>query len=278
MKQILLLTDFSKNATNAINYALALFKDEPCEYTVLNIQKTSDFTTDDIYAASPGTTVYESVIADNSRALDAYIAELETRYGNGDIRFNGIVDYDVFTDAVNQAVTANNIDYVVMGTNGATGAREVLFGSNTLQVIRNVVCPTLVVPESFDFRPINKLLYTQSHELQFKSADFAPLLALLKNNSVQINMLGIHPKEHNNSLDANLNQLKEAVFLDWETQIKSLDGLDVPTAVSAYQQLEPVDLHVFFAEPESVFKRLFYGSEMGQVSYQTLIPLLVLPH
>jgi len=36
MKKILLPTDFSKNAINAIDYALQLFKDETCVCFILN--------------------------------------------------------------------------------------------------------------------------------------------------------------------------------------------------------------------------------------------------
>ena len=36
MKKILLPTDFSENALNAIDYALQLFKDETCAFFILN--------------------------------------------------------------------------------------------------------------------------------------------------------------------------------------------------------------------------------------------------
>ena len=36
MKKILLPTDFSENALNAIHYALHLFKDESCAFFILN--------------------------------------------------------------------------------------------------------------------------------------------------------------------------------------------------------------------------------------------------
>ena len=48
MKSILLPTDFSKNSINAIEYAVNLFKDEPVEFFVLNIQKASTFVSDDL--------------------------------------------------------------------------------------------------------------------------------------------------------------------------------------------------------------------------------------
>ncbi len=60
MKKILLPTDFSENSTNAIHYAMAFFKDEACEFYVLNVQKMSSFISDDLMAAQPSVTIFDS--------------------------------------------------------------------------------------------------------------------------------------------------------------------------------------------------------------------------
>ena len=39
------------------------------------------------------------------------------------------------------------LDLVIMGTQGATGAKEVLFGTHAVQVLHKASCPVLVVPE-----------------------------------------------------------------------------------------------------------------------------------
>ena len=276
MKRILLLTDFSINATNAITYALAHFTQQDCQYVVLNIQKSGDFNTDDLITATAGTSIYDSIIADNQLALDNYISELKTTYAPQQLNVKGIVDYDVFTDAVNQVVLQHNIDLLVMGTNGATGAKEVLFGSNTLQVIRQVTCPLLVVPVGFEFKKIQRVLYTQTQSRNFSSNDFTPLLNFIAPTTPQIALLGIHSKDHLLQLDEELQHLKNTVFQSFNTKIASLDGLDSKTAIDAYQQLNPVDLHVFFAQHESVFYRLLFGSKTSQISQKSRVPLLIL--
>ena len=42
-KKILLPTDFSKNAWNAILYALELYKNETCEFYIVNIFSAKDY-------------------------------------------------------------------------------------------------------------------------------------------------------------------------------------------------------------------------------------------
>ena len=62
MKSILLPTDFSKNSVNAINYAMALFKDVSCDFYLLNVQKASSFISDDMMVMASSATIYQTII------------------------------------------------------------------------------------------------------------------------------------------------------------------------------------------------------------------------
>ncbi len=276
MIRVLLLTDFSPEADNAIKYAVALFKEMPCEFVVLNVHKSSDFTTDSILTATPESSVYDSIIADNTAALNKYMAQINEQYNSPSHSFKGLVDYDVFTDAVIQAINQYNIDYLVMGTSGHTGLKESIFGSNVLHVIRQVACPLIVVPENYAFNGLNKVLFTQTQEQMFANTAFNPLMLLLKNREAQVHLLGIHPKDHKAKLDTNLESLKQTVFKEFTGTLESLDGLNVATAIDAYEQLHPIDLHVFFAQHESLWHRIIFGSQTSQIRHKTHVPLLLL--
>ncbi len=57
-KRILIPTDFSKNALNAIRYALELYKKEPCEFYFLNVFRVDYYTTDTLIVPEPGKAPY----------------------------------------------------------------------------------------------------------------------------------------------------------------------------------------------------------------------------
>ncbi|HAT67935.1 MAG TPA: universal stress protein, partial [Flavobacteriaceae bacterium] len=48
MRKVLIPTDFSRNAWDAIAYAVDLFKNEPCEFYILNVYSLADFATDNL--------------------------------------------------------------------------------------------------------------------------------------------------------------------------------------------------------------------------------------
>lgn len=280
MNRILLLTDFSDNATQAISYAFDLWRGQDCKFFILNIQKTSEFTTDDLITAKPHESVFSSIIADNKTQLETYVSKLRGQVENENFEIIPKVDYDAFTDAVNQAIDAFEIEYVVLGTNGASGPAEVIFGSNTLQVIRRVNCPTIVVPEGFAFRPLKDILYSQTDDSIATEDELLPFLKLIQNRSPQIHLLGIQTPDSSNGdvIKQRLDLMEQKALAGFNCVQQMLENLPVPEAIIAYEQLKNIDLHVFSVQRKSFLKRFLFGSDTGQISHRTKVPLLVLHH
>ena len=61
MKNILLLTDFSKNSINAIRYALNLFENDICTFHILNVRSPSGYVAVDLISADHES-IYDTVI------------------------------------------------------------------------------------------------------------------------------------------------------------------------------------------------------------------------
>ncbi len=268
MKRILLPTDFSKNSLNAIDYALALFERQPCEFFFLNIQKPSHFVTDDLIAGAPSTSIYEAIANDNKKQLEGLKESFVERYRDQPFEFETRFDFDSLEDAIQQLVNEESIELVIMGTNGATDAEEVLFGSNTLRVIRNVRCPILAVPEGYRFNGLSSLLFTLTEEGEFHPDALQPLEGLLRDHIVTLEVLQLNTQR----------ELPKSALLERFAGINYHPLEDIPTeyAVNSYEQLFPVDMHAIFIQPKGFFARIFSGSENTKITYQTRVPLLVL--
>ena len=66
---------------------------------------------------------------------------------------------NVLSSEVTRTVETEGIDIVIMGTQGATGAKEILFGTNTVHVIKNAKCPVLVIPSALSMKHQNKYFF-----------------------------------------------------------------------------------------------------------------------
>lgn len=275
MKNVLLPTDFSENSINAIKYAASFFKDSEVNFFVLNVQKTSDYTTSDLISSSANTSVYKAILDDNKKELNKLISTLKTENASEKFSFEALLDFDVFTDAVQQAVKSNKIDLIIMGTNGATGAKEVIFGSNTINVIRHSNCPLIAIPEDYSFKKIESVLFSINNQNRFTQSGIETLKEILIRYKSKLKILEIK-EEGVAPAGIKAKGSMEALFKDFEHTYHTLTGIRASAAISAFEQLFPIDLHAIFVEKESFFDRLLLGSETSRISYGSRVPLLIM--
>ena len=275
MKNILLLTDLSINSRNAIEYALHFFTNKRCTFFLLHVQKASFYTTDDLMVATPTTTIHESLLKSKRQKLERLVTDLECEHPDANFHFKPLLDFDYFTDAVTQAVEANYIDVIVMGSNGATGAAEVIFGSNTVRVMRKLNCPLLVVPEGFRYNKIKSVLFALHTEDQFEEEKTTILKKILNKENASLRILHIEDKKYNSSWFVQENAIKKA-FSRTICTFYCIKEVPAPEAINSFVQILKIDLTVMIIHPESFIKRFLEGSEISKISYSLRNPLLIL--
>ena len=140
MKTILLPTDFSENASNAMNYAAALFEHEACRFVLLNAY----------YATPPSIenlniNYIEPIDKFSEEQLSIQLHKFKSLSHHPHSTFEKSKIFGEIANVVEQAVEEVSADCIVMGTKGATGLTEILMGSNTFSVVRKVNCPVICV-------------------------------------------------------------------------------------------------------------------------------------
>lgn len=277
MKNILLPTDFSDNSLNAINYALQLFKNWECSFYILNIQKQSEFILDDFMTESPNSSIHNTIAQDNKKELKNFVNKIRNNHTNKNFNFKLLFDFDNLIHAIKETVVSKNIDLILMGTNGATGAKEIIFGSNTLNVIRKIDCPILVIPESYKFKGIKSVLFSTDDFNNSSKTGLSLLMDLKSNYDASLDVLDIDFS--NNHDEKMLRELYLKNLLEGQKHnYYSITNVPAPMVISTITQLLDYDIHALFIEPKSTFiERFLYGSdEAHEISYRTTIPLLIM--
>ena len=273
MKNILLLTDFSDNANNAIHYAMQLFAEDSCNFYLMHVHKISSFTSDDLMR-SPKNSIYQSITQEPKKKLNTIAEALKNTYHNANHSFNIHVDFDVFIDAIKQTVKNKNIDFIVMGTNGITGAKEVFLGSNTIHVIRHVNCKTLIIPEAYQFKPIKEILLPLTPKNHIENKPFTELLEFMETYLLHLHVLRINPNNKDNEF-----QLKDKSILSIiDCKYHNVNNVPINFAIASYLQTNTVDFISLFAEKEGFLDRIFSKSETRIDTSKINKPILVLHH
>ena len=274
MKNILLLTDFSKNSINALHYALQIFEDSSSNFFLLNVQSPSSFGTNDLMLAG-NESLYDSIVKDTKGKLDKLVLKLKAEFKNKSYNITPLVDYDVLTDAINQVKKSNDIDLVVMGTNGVTGASEVVFGSNTINVIRKVDCPILVIPKGFKYRTPKGILLPLDLSDSLSGKAFNNVLNFARRFSEKIHLLRIKPKNEDSKKQKNDIKNIDSFISDISHEYHVISDVPIEYAVDCYTQTHSIDLTTLLVQKESLFERFFIGSPTTQISNNIRVPLLI---
>ncbi len=162
MKRILVPTDFSDNAYDALYYATRLFKNESCQFYILNTSHDEEM---HVLAS-----MIDTSDADVQIRKEANERLIETLHSivrdTEDFKhtFETILSSKKLLETIEDTVKEKSIDLIVMGTKGATGAKGFFVGSNTSNIIEKIkCCPVLAVPDEFNFEDTEKATFSDQN-------------------------------------------------------------------------------------------------------------------
>ncbi len=275
MKSILLLTDFSENAFNTMQYAVAMLSDTKCKFHVLTVEEPSNYLTGRLLSATSSSTIYDTVFKENKEKQIELINNLQNAFPDSNHSFQTHVKFDDFENAVKDIIEEENIELLFMGATGTSNLEESLFGSSTLRVIDNVTVSALVVPKNYSYQPIKSVLFSEHKEDDLPSKPLDSLRFILKKFEPELHVLQINEaNEDKNAETENILENTSLQFLSYKMHY--LNGIPTPQAIQAFTQLFDVQLHALFLKKESFIERFIYGSKNAGHRYKTNLPLLIL--
>lgn len=277
MKKILLPTDFSPNSWNAIAYALELFKDQECTFYLLNIYKPVIYHIENVLM-NPAQFEMGDVIRETSlKGLAALEQKIQEQFNNPNHSFECIAAFNTLVLEIKEIVEEKDVDYVVMGTKGASGAKEVLFGSNTVHVFRNIKCPVLAVPDNFEYESPFEILFPSDFELDFQDAHILPLLNLASQFNSRVHILHVITHDALNERQMQNKQKLEDYFKPIPHLFHFDQNKKIPEAISNFQLKSRINLLVMVNNKHSIFENLFFKSSINQIGFHLNSPFLVIP-
>jgi nucleotide-binding universal stress UspA family protein len=185
MKRILLPTDFSDNARNAMEYALNMFGANDMEYIIVNIYAEPYSNTELLVS------VDEILEKDSEKGLEEDHAYLKSLFPKESFQIQLWSKYGGLPFEINRICEEEKIDYIVMGTKGASGLKKVLIGSNTADVIKTVKTPVLSIPENIKYITLSQIAFTTDYDSLNDKHALDPLVWIAKEKHSQIKIVNV---------------------------------------------------------------------------------------
>ena len=164
MKKILVPCDFSAPSKEAYKFALEIASISKGEiYVIHHIELPL------IYETTIGVQTRlvdsENRIKLKERATKAFKKLTETFYTPASTAVHFKMIDDFILPGIRTFISENNIDLVIMGTNGSSGLEEFLIGSNTEKVVRYSPVPVIAVKKASAFGGIQHIVFPSDLEL-----------------------------------------------------------------------------------------------------------------
>jgi nucleotide-binding universal stress UspA family protein len=163
MKRILVPTDFSEYAENALKVAAIIAKKNNCEIFLLHLLELPNQMND---AVTGGSSIPE-VMLFIKKANETLQKTKEQPYLNG-ISVNASVQFERAFSGILSFNKKNEIDLIVMGSHGTSGIEEVLIGSNTEKVVRLSEIPVLVIKKDIRDFKFNNFVFASDFSKETK--------------------------------------------------------------------------------------------------------------
>ncbi len=275
MKKILVPLDFSETSENAFVYALEMAKLYKAELVLLHTFELPYIDSQIVpfnYAE-----IYDTIEMSNFNHFKQEMPKLKAIAKDQKaqhIVMNHIMMVGDLIHTIKEVVNQENVDFVVMGTNGASGWFDSFVGTNTSSVISDVSVPVLSIAHDVKFHKMEIIGFTT----RYREKDITALqevLAIAKKMKAKVKCLYVKTSS---------SDVKGEAVSKWEAHFKNEKELEffiipseeVNETIEEFLTNQSIDLLAMVTYKRNFFTQFFTTSVTQQMSQHSNTPILAL--
>lgn len=276
MKTILVPTDFSDNAENALYYAIDLAKKENAKIILLHAFH--------INYSNPAIPL-DFMLEEEKRVLDESNNKLKEHALK--ISYAGKIEYDYLSvedspiEAILNSIKDNEVDLVIMGTKGETDFLGSIFGSVAAKVIEKATCPVIAIPSEASFKEIKKMTFATAYNHSDIYA-LKKVVEIARLFNAQVDIIHVYNKSNSQVKEKELMK----TFMDdvnhkiqySNLSFQLLEGENIEDALEEYIDNDSTNILVMSTHQRGFFDKLFGNSLTKHMAYHSSIPLMAFHH
>lgn len=279
MKTVLLPTDFSKNAWNAIFTALKLFHNIQCKFILFHTYEPNLTDVLGDQGEKRLSSIYQSMEEESHRQMAEILNYLKEHHQNPRHNFKVLIRPGDLIGEVRERIKKHPVDFIVMGTQGATGAQRVFLGSNTVNMLKTIKNrPVLAVPETYDFQRLDHVIFPTDYTRYYEPYELQPLLDLLKVWKSTLHVayaareFKLKPAQQSNQ-ELLKTRLQGVKMRFEEVELRS----NLSQAISDFSTSVRADMIALIQHKHSFLENLTREKVVKRIAFDSKLPLLILP-
>ncbi len=270
MKKIIVPIDFSDCSKNALRNAIPLAERLHMELVVYHsLVIPVGFSEGVVSAIEVSLESMENTAREDIEKLMAEFPEMDK------VNHNYEVQYGSLHDNLSKMTEEMDVAFVVMGSHGASGLKKVFLGSNAYNVMKDLNCPVITIPEDQDLSKMKHIAFAMdchdipNHDILVTVVDlarafFAELhLVHIDNNQVEQK----RQMEVARSLDKYLKSISHKFHF--------IHNEEVEKGLEKFSNTHRIDLLMLVAKHHGFIDRLRHGSHTRRLMLDMPMPLMV---
>lgn len=274
MKKILFPTDFSDVSKNAFIYALKLADSINAEIITMHVYQlpqanyvnVSEYL-HEIYD------VTELSNFENYRDEVPVLRKIAEENNLEHVKISHVLILGNLIHEIQKITQQEHIDFVVMGTKGATGLKETFLGTVATKVMNDVKAVVLAIPERCKYQPIKKILFIT----QYKPEDiesFMRVMAFANILRARIDCLRVVSPNHEDKQDY-MDVWKKLVE-NHDVMFHTIKGDDVEGIILNFIDLHKINMIAMHVYRRNFFEKLFQISLSKKLAFHVNVPILAI--
>ena len=174
----------------------------------------------------------------------------------------------------------NQIELIVMGTQGASGLKKTLIGSITSRIIEKSKIPVLVVPNKYEWKDPKEIVFATNYHCDDRPA-LSFTLSVAKVFSADVTVLHIQDvskiEKDSAHCFSNYAYFLQRTFNDSNIRFKELKSMHLKDSLEHLRDSFPFDMIVMVRRNKKFLEKMFLKSFTKNMACTTRLPLLVVP-
>lgn len=274
MVSVIIPTDFSTQAKNAITYAFKLFDASTTKFILVNTYQEPHASSTMLIS------IKDIMLEDSEKKLQEELAWITEQFPAHAVQCTTRSEYGQFTYTINYLVRKLNADMVVLGTKGLANWKHWFINSNSALLTNSNHFPVLVVPDDYNVAPPARVVF--SSDLKKIPENTLTAIKLfghvIKKNCNSFTVLNIHSPHETLSSSEIIEKNKLITTLEYLNPVfETTPHNEVFIGLNLYCTTKNTHLLIMIARSHTFFEKLMNPSNTKEMAMLGNIPLLVFP-
>ncbi len=276
MKRVLVPTDFSENALNALNYARIIYKKYQVTFLLLHTYENLTAGTINVELDNEWLDVKTVKVTGDLQKL---VRSIKKTNDNPNHFFNSISRSTSFLEGVKSTIRTQTVDCIFMGAKGPRGAFDIFMGSKAVTLINKLHgLPIILVPKIYSPETPSKIVFSTNFKRAFDKNELHLLTQLCKSLGCKLKILEVLSNKNLNDFQKANKEILKDLFKGLDFSFYKIDVKTTETAaIKEFVMASDSDLVSMVNHKLNFLYKLTEENVVRKVAFQSPVPLLILP-